>query len=111
MNSKPANHQPKALVTVFEDLETAKQVVERLHSEGFPLDKIELVTHHMVVESPNVETPPDHETTTSSLLDSAGKWGGIGAGAGLLAGLLTPFPGLALGMAIMGGATGAINAR
>ena len=35
------------------------------------------------------------------------EWGGVGAGTRLLAGLLTPFPGLALGMAIMGGVTGA----
>lgn len=108
MNASQPDTGPKALVTVFEDLETAKSVAEKLHDEGYRLDQIELVTHHIADEAPEVTTPKHHETTTSSLLDSAGKWGSVGAGTGLLAGLLTPFPGMALGMAIMGGVTGAL---
>jgi len=108
MNKKQTELGPKALVTVFEDLETAKEVAEKLHEEGFLIDKIELVTHDVHEEAPEVETPKDHPTTQSDLLDKAGKWGGVGAGTGLLAGLLTGFPGLALGMTIMGGVTGAI---
>jgi len=97
----------KALVMVFEDLETAKNVIEKLHEDGFSLDKIELVTHDLKGEAPEVNTPNDHETTQSAMLGSATKWGGVGAGYGLLAGLLTGFPGLALGMTIVAGATGA----
>ncbi|QEG24755.1 hypothetical protein [Mariniblastus fucicola] len=108
MNQKPSATDPKALVVVFEDLKTAKTLVENYHDAGFPLDRIELVTHNVHSEAPEVETPEDHETTESSMLESTVKWGGVGAGAGLLAGLLTTFPGLALGMAIMGGMTGAI---
>jgi len=108
MSSKQAGADAKALVIVFEDLETAKNVVEKLHESGVSLDKIELVTHDLQDEAPEVKTPNDHETTQSAMLGSATKWGGVGAGYGLLAGLLTGFPGLALGMMIAAGATGAI---
>ena len=108
MSSKQTGTEPKALVTVFEDLETAKSVVEKLHEAGFSLDKIELVTHRVHTEAPEVETPIVHETTESSMIQGATKWGGLGVGTGLLAGILTGFPGLALGMAMMGGVTGAI---
>lgn len=108
MNSKQATTEDKALVMVFEDLETARNVIEKLHEDGVSLDKIELVTHDLQDEAPEVKTPKVHETTESALLDSASKWGGVGAGTGLFAGLLTGFPGLALGMTIMGGLTGAI---
>ncbi len=107
MNSK-TQQGPKALVTVFDDLETATSVIEKLIESGFAKEKIELVTQHIADEAPEVETPKIHETTQSSLIDGAAKWGGIGAGTGLAIGLLTAFPGLALGMAIMGGVTGSI---
>ena len=98
----------KALVTVFGDLDSAERVIEKLFKSGFPKEQIELVAHHVADEAPEIETPKDHETTESSLIDAATKWGGVGTGAGLAAGLFVPFPGLALGMAIMGGVTGAI---
>lgn len=106
MNDKTT--EPKALVTVFEDLETALNVIKKLDGSGFPREKIELVSKHIANEAPEVETPKVHETTASSLVESAVRWGGVGTGTGLVAGFLTPFPGLALGMAIMGGVTGAI---
>ncbi len=99
---------PKALVTVLDDMETANQVVEKLVRSGFDKRKIELVGHDIADEAPEVETPKVHETTESSLIDGASKWGGAAAGTGLAIGLLTGFPGLALGMAFMGGVTGAI---
>lgn len=108
MNSANPENGPKALVTVFDDLETATNVIEQLVESGFAKEKIELVAHHIADDAPEVETPKVHETTASDLLGGATKWGSIGAGTGLVAGLLTTFPGLALGMAIMGGVTGAI---
>lgn len=108
MNQKQLPDGPKTLVTVFDDLETAKLVAEKLYSEGFLVERIELVSHDIHDEAPTVEAPIVHETTEGALFDGAAKWGGTGAGVGLLAGLLTTFPGLALGMAIVGGVTGAI---
>lgn len=105
-------HGPKALVTVFEDLATAVNAVTALHDAGFSMEKIELVTHNFHEESPGVATPKVHETTASSLIDSAENWGAAGAGTGAAAGLvaaaITGFPGIALGMIAMGGVTGAI---
>jgi hypothetical protein len=105
-------HGPKALVTVFEDMETAVEAVKALNEAGVATDKIELVTHNLHEESPDVTTPKVHETTASSLIDSAEKWGAAGAGtgaaAGLIAAVITGFPGIALGMIIMGGVTGAL---
>lgn len=106
MSSNQTECDTKALVIVLEDLKTANNVVEKLHEDGVSLDKIQLVTHDIQDEAPEVKTPKVHETTQSAVLDSATKWGGVGAGTGLLAGLLTGFPGLALGMTIMGGLTG-----
>lgn len=107
MKANDSKQGKKGLVAVFEDLETAKKVVEKLHASGFALDKIELVTRDVGQEAPQLMTPKVHETTGALMIASAGKWGGVGAGAGLLAGLLTGNPGLALGMAAMGGMTGA----
>ena len=98
----------KALVTVFEDLETAKRAVAALHQHGFPLNKIELVTGDVAEEAPEVETPKVHDTTASTMLDSSLEWGTLGVAAGAIAGLVVPFPGLGLGMIVMGGLTGAI---
>jgi hypothetical protein len=113
MNTQKTEHSGKALVTVFEDMESAVKAVELLHEAGFPADRMELVTHDLKEESPNVETPKVHETTATSLIDSAEKWGAAGAGTGAVVGILssvlTPFPGIIIGgMAIIGGVTGAI---
>ncbi len=97
----------KALVTVFEDLETAKLAVENLHGAGFSLKQIELVTQDFQREAPEVCTPKTHETTASSLLEGSIEWGTVGAGIGAVAALIVPFPGVALGMIVMGGVTGA----
>jgi len=103
----PMNTIQKALVTVFEDLETAKLAVVELQKSGFPFDKIELVTKDFKQEAPEVCTPKKRETTTSALLDGSVEWGTVGAGIGAVAALIVPFPGVALGMILMGGATGA----
>lgn len=112
MNTEKPNNSPKAMVAVFEDKVTAVEAVKALHDAGFPTEKMELVTHDLHVESPNVETPKVHETTATAVIDSAEKWGAIGAGTGLaggvLAAVLTGFPGIVIGMIIMGGVTGAI---
>lgn len=108
MKSNETDSGAKALVTVFDDLETAQKVVEELHSSGFSLDNIELVTHNVHEEAPEVTTPKIHETTASSMVDSAAKWSGVGAAAGVLgAVVLAPFPGLGLAMIFMGGLAGA----
>ena len=111
MKSNQPNVGPKALVTVFEDMETAVEAVKVLHQEGFPSGKIELVSNDLHEESPYVETPKVHETTGTSVVGSAGNWGAVGVGAGaaagLLAAVLTPFPGIAIGTIIIGGITGA----
>ncbi len=99
---------PKALVTVFDNLKIATRVIEKLVESGFSKEKIELVAHNISGEAPEVETPKNHPTTESDMLDAAAKWGSVGAGTGLVAGLITTFPGLALGMAIVGGVTGAV---
>lgn len=97
----------KVLVTVFDDYQTATEVVQRLQTRGFPADKIELVTYDVHKEAPEINTPKVHETTTSSFIDNAAKWGAIGAGAGAVAGLITSLPGVGLGMIVIGGLTGA----
>ena len=97
----------KALVTVFEDLETAQAVIHALHEANFPLEKIELVTHDVHSEAPEVRTPKVHETTASSVVDSSLQWSGFGAALGAIAALVTPFPGAGLAMIFMGGLTGA----
>lgn len=108
MNSRRTDLVLSTLVTVFEDFETAKGVVQQLHQAGFAVDRIQLVTHDIADEAPEVETPIAHETTASSIVDNAVKCGGIGAGTGLMAGVVTGFPGLALGMSLISGITGAI---
>ena len=110
--NEPNNQDLKALVAVFEDMDTAVAAVKVLNDAGFTSERIELVIHDLHDESPDVETPKVHETTASSLIDSAEKWGAAGAGtgaaAGLVAAVITGFPGIGLGMIIMGGVTGAI---
>jgi hypothetical protein len=102
----------RALVTVFDDLESAKTVVASLHRAGFAKESIELVIREVRDEAPEVDTPRVHETTGSSLIDGAKKWGAVGLGAGAAAGLIasvfTPFPGLIIGEMIFAGITGAI---
>ncbi len=107
IKAQPVNDQ-KALVTGFEDVDMAKSVIVKLHDGRINLEKIELVTKNVNIEAPEVETPIVHATTESSMIKSAAKWGSIGAGTGLFAGLFTPFPGLALGIAAMGALTGGI---
>jgi len=107
------NGEIKALVTVYEDLPSAVEVIKALRQAGIPTDAIELVTNDIHAESPEVQTPPDRETTTDLVMASAEKWGaaGMGAGAvvGLLASVLTPFPGMAIGaMIVAAGATSAV---
>jgi hypothetical protein len=96
----------KALVTVLHDLETAQAIVEKLHEEGFPLEKIELVTHDVHEEAPQIDTPHVTETTATNLVESAAKGAGLGAAAGLLAAVFAPFPGVGLAMIAMGGLVG-----
>lgn len=108
MNTQ-SNSEPKALVTVFENPATAKEVVTALLASGFSLEKIELVTHDVRSEAPEVSTPKVHETTATSLVEGAAKWGGVGAGIGVLAAVVTGFPGIGLGMIVMGGAVGAFT--
>jgi len=98
----------RALVTVFEDFESAKQAIGLLQANGFDEDHLELVSHHVSTEAPEVLVPKEHETTASSLVDGSFDGATLGLGIGAIAALVTPFPGLALGMIAMGGLTGAI---
>ena len=104
--------QSRALITVFEDKLTAMQAVKTLHEAGFSTDEMELVTHDFKDEAPDVETPKVHETTSECLIEAAEKWGAIGAGTGIASGLiaavLTGFPGIAIASLLMGGVTGAM---
>lgn len=112
MKSMLPDGNPKALVAVFDNLEAAKTVVDRLHSEGFPFDKIGLITSSMKDECPEIETPKVHETTASSASSGAMKGAGIGlgvaAGFGAAAVALTASPALAVGAMIYAGLTGAL---
>ncbi len=108
MNPKQASTDSKALVTVFDSVEVAKQAVEKLHEAGFSTEKIELVTRNIETQAPEVTTPKVHETTANSMVDSAAKWSGVGAATGLLAAVFAPFPGVGLAMIFMGGLTGAV---
>ena len=106
MKNTPADNGPKALVLVLDDIETANEIAAALQSQGFDSGQIEFVTHDIHEEAPQVETPKVHETTATAMIDGATKWGALGAGAGVLAGLLTPFPGAGLAMLFMGGFLG-----
>ncbi len=99
-----------ALVAVLDDLQTANDVIESLHKNGFALEKIELVTRDVYAEAPEVETPKVHETTGSSIIHGAGKWGRFGAAVGAIAGsVMAPFPGVGLGMVLFAGLAGGIT--
>lgn len=106
--TKPKAEQRKrsALVTVFKDIETAEHAIHSLLDAGFEPEQLELVTHHVFAEAPEVTTPTSHQTTMSTMLTGIEKWGAVGAGSGVVAGLLAPFPGAIIGMAVMGGLTG-----
>ena len=110
MNTRQPHEGNKALVAVFDDLATAQHVVERLHAAGFSLQQIELVTHDLDLESPEIETPRDHETQLSSVVDGMTKGLKIGltagTGAGLVGAVITGFPGLILGEMILGSLIG-----
>jgi hypothetical protein len=98
----------KALVAVFEDLASAGGAILELRKLGFDHNSLELVTH----ESPNVTELTGADITGSFLIDSATSGGaagiGMGAAAGVIATLLSGFPGLGLAMIFGGGLTGAI---
>ena len=98
----------RAFVTVFEDIDSSQQVIKELHDTGFPLGRIELVTWDMQEEAPEVTTPKNHETTASSFVGNAAKWGGVGAAAGAVGAVITAFPGFGLGMIVAGGLVGAM---
>lgn len=112
MSSKQPDLSPKALVSVFDDLGTAKSVVDKLHREGFPIDKIGLITDSMKNECPEIETPEVTETTASTAGSGAMQGAGIGlgvaAGFGAAALALTASPALAVGALIYAGLTGAL---
>lgn len=112
MTSHVANLNAHTLVSVFDDFETAKRVFENLRSQGFTGDKIELVTHSLRAECPEVETPKVHETTSSVLekgaVQGAGIGLGLGAGFGVAAAALTASPGMAVGAMIYAGLAGAL---
>ena len=112
MKSTHPDTTQKALVTVFDNLETAKIVIDDLHREGFPLGKLELVTNNVKLESPEIGMPELHQTTASSAAAGAVKGAGIGlgiaAGFGVAATVLTASPGLAIGAMIYAGLTGAL---
>ena len=107
--TEQSNLGAKALVTVLETPSAAKDVEEALIENGFSPENIELVTHDVHSEAPEVSTPKVHETTASSMVESATKWGSVGAGLGALAAAVTGFPGIGLGMIAMGGAVGAFT--
>lgn len=103
-NTVPAT---KALVTVFDDLESATQVAQALIAAGFPQEKVELVTHDVHLESPEVETPAAHETTASVWAENLAKGSAAGASAGAIVGIFMPFPGSLLVGIFVGGVAGA----
>lgn len=100
--------EPKAHVTVFDDLSAAKRAIEALLAAGFSTENIELLTSDIQADKFNIETPKIHETTEDSVVGNAAKWGGVGAAAGALSAVFVPFPGLVLGMMAVGGITGAV---
>ena len=100
-----------ALVTVFEDLPAAGRAVAALQDAGFQPNQLELVTYGVAQQSPELDSPLHPESTFSSLVSEAERWGLVGLEAGAIAGVIavvTAFPGVALGMLIAGGLTGGI---
>ncbi len=112
MNLKNDNLNSRALVSVFDDLETAKSVIETLVRQGFPHQKVELVTRHVKNDFPENESPKNHETTSSVLANGAVKGAGIGlgigAGFGVAAAALTASPALAVGAMLYAGFAGGL---
>jgi hypothetical protein len=100
-----------ALVTAFEDLPAAGHAVAALQAAGFPSSQIELVTYGVAEQSPELDMPLHSTSSETSLISEAEKGGLLGlevaAAAGVLATMVT-FPGVAIGMLIAGGLTGAI---
>ncbi len=101
----------RALVAVFEKLSAAEQAVEALTKAGFDPSRIEVVRHNVKAEAPEVETPKVRKETEDVMIEEAEKWAplgaGLGAATGLLATLLTPFPGVGLTLIAAGGLLGA----
>lgn len=108
LNSDQKGTQTKAEVIVFDDLTAAQSAVQSLYEAGFDLDKIELITKGVEVGAGGFETPKDPETTNSAMIENVTKWGSVGAAAGSLSVVFTPFPGLVLGSIAVAGLTGAI---
>ncbi len=110
MNLKSENLNSRVLVSVFDDLETAKSVIENLNRQGFSPQKVELVTR--VVRNDFPETEPAQETTSSVLATGAVKGAGIGlgigAGFGVAAAALTASPALAVGAMLYAGFAGGL---
>jgi hypothetical protein len=104
--------EPRALVTVFDELESAQRVLDRLQQDGFAKHRVHLVHRDIRRESPEVETPKVHETTSSAMTEGVMKGAGIGlgfgAGFGVAATVLTASPGLALGAMIYAGFAGGL---
>ncbi len=104
------NKDSKALVVVLEDVETAHEIIEKLHTDGYSTDKLELVTTDVQRQAPQIQTPYANDTTLSDEVEDSvqdAKIGaGIGLGAGLLGAVLTGFPGIGLAMIAVGGLVG-----
>ncbi len=96
----------KALVTVLEDIESANTVVEALREQGYATDKIELVTHNVHQQAPEIEPEEHAESTSDSLIHDAGKGAGLGVIVGIAASVFAPVPGLGLAMILTGGVIG-----
>ncbi|HMP81009.1 MAG TPA: hypothetical protein PKD54_16250, partial [Pirellulaceae bacterium] len=112
MNSMIQQQQPHALVVVFDNLLTATQVAIALHDAGFSATDMEVITYGVDQEMPGDNRQDALETTGSSMLSAALKWGGVGLGAGATAGVvalaITSSPILGMGMIVVGGLTGAV---
>lgn len=102
----------RLLVTVVDGYANAVKMIERLHQGGFSEKQMELVAQDIDREAPEVETPKVHPTTASQLVKDADRGGlvglGTGAAAGILASVATGFPGIGIGMLLIGGLTGSI---
>lgn len=100
-----------ALVAVFDDLSAAGDAVAALQASGYPIGQIELVTYGVAEQSPELDMPLRAESSVDRLVSEAEKGGSMGlkiaAAAGVMATTIT-FPGVAIGMLIVGGLTGLV---
>jgi len=102
----------KALVAVFDNIASAASAIIALRKLGFNEQSLELVSHDIDGESPNLMSPSGGDITGSCFAESAASGGAAGAGMGTIAAaiatLATGFPGLGLGMIFGAGLTGAL---